>query len=831
VIVAIGAGAVCVALADPSPAARSRPDLVVSGLRKAPKTLVGGKAKTLKVKVSNAGRVSAHRSKVRVYLGWDRRLELGRMLRVGTGSVPRLGPRRSRTVKLRMRVPLTVAERSGLYLVACADDTKRVRETKERNNCGGGHRVAVRQPPTVFGAIDRDEARGRINHLTALRYYAYASAGDPRLPSHYGKPEKTFDSAEGLDRIAAEWRTLSPAAKDTFDPFFRPPLYAGAYLPKKHGREIRSSSADPPGCATDGAEPQTVQGLASIETLHFRIWYFTSAFAEAGDQPTSPAASRATAEWLAGVAEDVYAAETAIWRAPLSDAGLACNGGDGLIDVYALRLSFTAKSAQVVPYPPGENLRPGWMWVAPDFADDQQLARSTFAHEFAHLTQLAYYESANPPHGTRIEYGWLEEASATWAMDFVYPQDDVEHLYASRYYAFHAWLNPLGECERYGCGNGYRDYLYFFFLTHYLGGTSVMTDVWKNVERYGSIQSVDHALGGRFGQLWSKFALYDMNANDYKHYKPWDGIANVLPLDEGPRFKVELEGKSISKRPYPFADTGGTGIDPKSFDWVNFEFPDDKVRQVTLKDFGYQTQEGAVPTADSKVIAWYELKNGQHRTEDWTDLDQRSFCRDDRAENVTKLTVFYTQGQPLPYLDRTRLQYPKPTGKVIAKRHCVHRYAIHVDFKTAYPAPIPDESYTFDGKLNMKDPTGACGQDCEPLKGVGSWKGTQLTSTRCGGSTPKVKSVKGKATLLGNFTPRDPDTDVNGDGRLGDQLFWGGQMLDGQGLIGWYIGDWPGGFFPEEGGSFTESDKVPVCGFGDATTYTRTWHYRITPIG
>ena len=52
------------------------------------------------------------------------------------------------------------------------------------------------------------------------------------------------------------------------------------------------------------------------------------------------------------------------------------------------------------------------------------------------------------------------------------------------------------------------------FLTHYLGGTSVISQMWNNVESSASVKSVDDALGGKLDDLWAKFALYDMNAEN-----------------------------------------------------------------------------------------------------------------------------------------------------------------------------------------------------------------------------------------------------------------------------------------------------------------------------
>ena len=104
------------------------------------------------VTVENRGAGTARPSRVGFYLSRDRRK--------GGGDFrlqprPRLGTRRART-RARLLRTLTVPAGvpTGSYaLLACADDTRRVREQRERNNCGSARRRIrivrpARVPPT-----------------------------------------------------------------------------------------------------------------------------------------------------------------------------------------------------------------------------------------------------------------------------------------------------------------------------------------------------------------------------------------------------------------------------------------------------------------------------------------------------------------------------------------------------------------------------------------------------------------------------------------------------------------------------------------------------------
>lgn len=657
------------------------PDLIVSALKGAPASALIGKSFKVTVTIKNNGG-KAGASTTRAYLGWDRKLQLGKVARLGgQQSVPRLGGGKTYRSSYKLKAPLDAPVDQPFYLVVCADDKKQVKESSESNNCKAApNPITLQGLPTAYGLIDEALARGEIDEETALLYYAYAAAGDPRLPQQFDQPELVFDSAFVFRTIADKFDSLSPEAQLALDPFFSPPSYEGAYLPPTSSAQVvgngwssRQASAVAGTCApVPGEIPRAAAtGWASNATEHFRIWHFTADPGGLAGETSTPAQSEAAAVALAAIAEEVYTKETALWREPLPDGTVQCNGGDALIDVYLVRVSSRAE-AQVVPYPPGSNLRPGWMWVAPDIIGSVEEARSYFAHEFAHLTQLAYNEVADPPHGTRIEYGWLEEASATWAMDYVYEDDNLEHDFLPYYFRPHgsiAWETPLGECTVWNCKNGYRDYLFFFFLTHKLNNPALMGDVWRNVESYDSIGAVDQALAD-FGLEWRDFVLHNMNRENYDQYKTWDGIEAQLPLDYEPTFDVTLEGKKKKTSPYPYAADGGTSIEPKTYRWVNFKFPDNKVRQITLKDFGYQP-EGPVDE-NTRVTAWYKLANGNTGIEDLSDDNERIWCRDHANENLTELVIFYTEGRPTPYLEESpeRVFFPLSTGKVIADRLC-----------------------------------------------------------------------------------------------------------------------------------------------------------------
>ena len=138
-LVVLTAAAVLFTTLSPVPtsyAAARRPDLTVSAVS-APAEVRAGATLAVKVSTRNTGRTRSAASTTKVYLSRDTRA--GNDVVVGSVRVPRLAPRRTHTATVRLRVPAGTPAR-GYRVLACADAARRVRETKEGNNC----RVASR---------------------------------------------------------------------------------------------------------------------------------------------------------------------------------------------------------------------------------------------------------------------------------------------------------------------------------------------------------------------------------------------------------------------------------------------------------------------------------------------------------------------------------------------------------------------------------------------------------------------------------------------------------------------------------------------------------------
>jgi len=110
------------------------PDLVVRSLANPAATVVPREALTASFVVTNMGKRSARQSLAAAYLSRDRSKGKGDLRLAPTSSVARLKPDRSARRNAAVVIP-DATSAGPWFLIVCADDTSRVPETNERNNC------------------------------------------------------------------------------------------------------------------------------------------------------------------------------------------------------------------------------------------------------------------------------------------------------------------------------------------------------------------------------------------------------------------------------------------------------------------------------------------------------------------------------------------------------------------------------------------------------------------------------------------------------------------------------------------------------------------------
>jgi subtilase family serine protease len=124
-----------------------RPDLVVTAVSNWPGNRAKGSSFGVTETVANQGPLGAGPSTTRYYLSLNDQRGIGDRLLMGSRAVPAIGPGSSFPApgEVTVTIPLNIAE--GTYFVlACADDLRRVTEVSETNNCLASATTVVVMP-------------------------------------------------------------------------------------------------------------------------------------------------------------------------------------------------------------------------------------------------------------------------------------------------------------------------------------------------------------------------------------------------------------------------------------------------------------------------------------------------------------------------------------------------------------------------------------------------------------------------------------------------------------------------------------------------------------
>jgi hypothetical protein len=475
--------------------------------------------------------------------------------------------------------------------------------------------VAAFGKPTTFELIDGAVVKGEITDETALLYKVYAYFGDARLPTAYVGDPPSGDREHGiLTDVIARWSTLSAATRQALDPFLLPPIYPES--PFARGAASRS--------------PQQAGSILAdwsrMDTLRASVWY------RAADAGAATAASNLFAE-----IENVWTTEESLMgRGPKSDGGLDHNGGDDKLDIYVLPSFRTPDptdkpDGMVVPYKDTLDLLPGdppniergaYILIRSSAASTHEGARDVLAHEFFHAIALNQKNTDGV-----VASRWLNEATATWMEDYVYPTQirNFEHAAGGRYFT-DGYRVKFDEPP----DGGYADYLFFFYLARKFS-PNLNRDIWNNLVGNSSLQAIDAAIPGGFKERWPEFAMYCWDHPGVDKFAQWDSISSGL-----------VDGSAEPYLAFSSGNGDGTSLPGGVVPHLAMRYAFIEVLSDDVKRLEIQTPPVAGGAANAKTSAWIKLADGTTRVEDWTSKTRVVFCRDKATENVTGLMLLRT---------------------------------------------------------------------------------------------------------------------------------------------------------------------------------------------
>ena len=552
--------------------------------------------------------------------------------------------------------------------------------------------------------INQARAANTITAEQALTYRVFALFGDGRLPAQFEGAPSTGSDHLLLRELWTTVANLSPATQELLRPFLIPPIYANSWFAQRLGltpeplanaaaREAKQSSGMPKKAAlapsTENCEAQRLPNwYGRSSTAHFNIFYLKL-------DPVSDAESAAMASLIASVAEEVYAAQTALLnRFPLADTTENCNGGDGAVDIYYSAFGLGGLGAWTFGYPPtaGQNAcanRPAYIalnsqsnefWaIRRSLGDGRPLAKSIVAHEFMHVLQFAMARQASCK-----DAEWFDEATAQWVMDFVVPtigagQPGEFGLEPGLGYAVpnlrksgpvlieYLYAGHLRSIEKPGLEpklNGYSDYLFFQYLARSQGPAKIKQIYDAMAGGQNSVESVSAVIDMK--AVWPEFAktlwigfdekVLDFWATEDEYRFGLNKVYADLSYTQLPRelqnqrdrlktLEVDQKGQpralfTLLKNAEEFT-SGDYQIEPRSIFYEHLKFTDATVHSV------YWSNPIAIfPNNQFMKVQAVKKIAGQWRApEDWTQESYKQFCLDKKDERLEELILIISNSE------------------------------------------------------------------------------------------------------------------------------------------------------------------------------------------
>lgn len=618
--------------AEAAGAAAKRPSVV--SVSRAPGLVRPGKTLRLGVTVANRTKGRTAKASLTVRLSPDGRSGAG-TTKIGSARVPALRPGARRRVVVRVRLPRAVPRKRAFRLLVCAGATAcRTAPGRVAALAGSSHDV-----------IAAARAVGRLDENRAILYRLMATFRDKRLPKVYRGDGSRTDITEAFADARRRLARMPASVRRQVEPFLLPP-------PARRAAANRARVADFTTCKVRIADWRNVQA----EGVPVRVWW-----------PADMAYEKQAKRIAAAISTDVWPALTALMGKPKDDAHKLCSGTDGSTDIYLQPLASRADGG-ASQYDASCAPSPGWIVVDPGAPG------GVLAHEFMHVLQFAHARSRPCERWT-----YLDDATATWAEDHVYPRGQSEHA--------SAFLELLRDpLTVFGYGDGYPGWVFFKAVTAGEGSAAPVAALYAKAKDLPPLRALDAALPGGLAKQWPAFARYGWNRRLDSALKDsffsWDALSTA---PKAPRQALALpKGQDNLRRPV------GVTLMGLGRQYTVWDLSDTTARRVRFAD---PSATGVDPGLHAD--AFVKTADGKWTHEDWTGVGEREYCRDQAAEDVREVVLIHSTSTLAPEQDVTKNIVRTDRPAIELEKRCGEpgRYKVlSVNFET-HTEGSQDQSY------------------------------------------------------------------------------------------------------------------------------------------
>lgn len=570
-------------------AVRARPNLQLMYAPSVPAVISGGTQIRLGDVAHNSGGGRSVASITRLQLSRDKRPSRSDRFLPPVVRHPALRVRRSSLRRATITIPARREIHGRYHLIACADARRRVRESREHDNCRASRAFVVRSTSSDLIAAAR--RTGRLSSERAILYGVFAAFGDARLPARYRGASRLKEPNPLVHEAVMRYGELSPRTRRQLRPMLVPPPTRDA---------LRAHPTAPVGETPCGRVPPAHEAAhqwkAVTANSGVAFWY------RVGTARTN--ADRADAERLARVIDArLWKLTEEMQRGPHPDSGLDCfTGNSSGLDVYLMNEleSRDGRSVQGLATPYYcDTSKP-----APMFLQLYRRDVSVLAHELMHAIQYAFrcFGLSRP----LLEH-WFVEGMARWAqlhLGTLRPPRPAKFLLESRQlqdYAYDAWIWWWWAAKKNDGADTIRQALYAV-----------------TIPAFGEVVHATDLAVGSFKKRWPQFIRETWNrapvAPSFRA-SSWLGDRAAPPEHLTP---LALGG---APRAEVIMREAATYLPPLGRNYTRYRLTDNKIRLVSA--------EGQPKLDGYRMHALLRARNGSWREEDWT--AGGSFCNEGSA--------------------------------------------------------------------------------------------------------------------------------------------------------------------------------------------------------
>lgn len=447
------------------------------------------------------------------------------------------------------------------------------------------------KPETSVDKLDGAWQEGKIELKDYILLQLRAVYGDNKLPATYqGEKNREKDQAYLFALISENWTTFSKPTQEAILPFMLPADNPASYFSSNNqagqNQEIWQKIL---GVEVAGAAGEAYKRLEPMPRIS--ISYLAS----------KEAVLKSRAEWAAQAVRD---------SVPKYKNLFSLNHQP--IFIFFVSPSVMSDLGSASPNLPG-----GVEGCVVNIRDnlDERVTKTTVAHEIFHCFQFKLGLKYIKP-----ETKWLMESTATWSEDFIYHAYNTEHEYHDEY--FGETNNSLFSLK------GNREYSLYLFFYYFYQKMGFLPSAIIETLILSRTSDTSQVLNTRpnFNYDFKDFAIWNWNQDIAKYYRddpkfPDQAIPNTYSMDSVDINKIGEDNKKI--------DLNKGGIL-----YTLYSFPNQDIKKITFrpKDFvGSDNSRKGLQAIYKIGDSWYQ--------EDWSGMEEKTFCRQIDDENVELIVV------------------------------------------------------------------------------------------------------------------------------------------------------------------------------------------------